>query len=72
MDAIKITVERGNKQDGMKKAVAYCDTEMFYDGKCKEADCPMEDDLNICCAVCDYVFDCQGSCPKVEVQNDEP
>lgn len=75
--AIKITVERGNKQDGIKKAVAYCDIGTFdNDGFC--ADRIHETDpcaRNSCCIICSRLFDCGDVCPrviKVEVPDDEP
>jgi hypothetical protein len=66
IDAVKITVERGEK-----KAIACCDTGMFVGGKCKEARCP----LNICCVVCSQVFVCPAMCNRIdlglEVRSDE-
>lgn len=72
INAIKITMERGNKQNGMKKAVAYCDTGAFNEGFCNlAADTPIPPGScllgrSICCIVCNKIFDCKYLCPRID------
>ncbi len=66
MNAIKITVERGNKQEGMKKAVAYCDTGAFKDGSCYVDKQPFPCRRDICCVICDEIFICEDVCARVQ------
>lgn len=64
IDALKITVERGNAHDGMKKAVVYCDSGALDNGGCKVF--PNSDCGTTCCAFCKDLWDCEDACERIE------
>ena len=65
MDKIKITMERSSSKGDLMIAVANCDSEIFLEGVCADADCPHDKERTICCVLCDLLFDCTKPCWKI-------